>query len=119
MATQQQAQQAQQAYDNQTDHKTEARIAHSERLARQINLIEDDAEALRDILGTCDLTWLTEAVVKAMQTAKPELFWQAVIRDGMGPLIRERAKRDLAEIDNSNAEAASERRGWARQAVLS
>lgn len=116
MATQQQAQRA---YDNQTDTCDDALIAQCERLGRRINAIEDDAETLRDILGTCDLTWLTEAVVRAMQSPDRDAFWWAVIYDGMGPLIRARAERDLAEIDNSNAEAASERRGWARQAVLS
>ncbi|MFQ6309886.1 hypothetical protein [Lysobacter capsici] len=116
MATQQQAQRA---YDSQPEVTTEATIAQCERLARLMNAIEDDAEALRDILANCDLTWLTEAVVQAMQSPDRNAFWQAVIEDGMGPLIRDRAKLDLAAIDNSNAEAASERRGWARQAVLS
>lgn len=117
MATQQQAQRA---YDNQTDYKTDALIAHGERVGKQMVAIEDDAEALRDILANCDLTWLTEAVVAAVQSPDPNAFWRAVMwGDGLDKLVRERAEHDIAEQDRLAAEAASETRGWAQQAVLS
>ena len=97
-----------------SDLDTDARIAHEERVGRQMVAIEDDREVLTDILARQDLDWLTSALVAAINTGKRDAFW-ATVHEVMDPLIRERAEQILSKHNDANAEAASECAGWARE----